>query len=455
MLKKLINLVMRKPEIVVFIYFFSLASIIAYLIVYGIVPDEVVHYGSIQYYSRFFPKLFLPRQIDSFYLGEVSRQGSFLYYYLAGFFYKIIVDIKLDPLIFVRFFSVVFSTLTLIFLNKIAIFLNMEKKLRIVALFFIANVPMFLVISAGVNYDALVIMLATIICYLMLLLSKRITTTKSLTLFIFVVIGPLIKFAFAPISFSALVIYGYLFITRKHKIQIAKERRSILFINLVLLTVLLICSFVFAAKYIKNYLDYKAINPRCDRVLTIEQCKENFVYRRTEIYGKAKLKEPKLNQITYLAEWSRLMNERTAGILGHKVFKGNEGIFYISYLITMCIFIIFIKNYKFRRSTIYIVFVTIFYTICLILNNQSAFKVSQDISLAVQGRYLFPISFVFAVFSLSLAFKSTYKNRNSSIYNLVLICLIVFSLILGPWNIRNGINRQWIRQDFLSVFINN
>lgn len=454
-IKRIYKFIVGNPHYFVITYFVLVAGLFAYSLNYAIVPDEGPHFTSIEYYSRFTPSPFIDVQDDAFESGDLTRLGSYLYYYFMGFIYNFAEGLGVNPLIPIRMTSVLFGGLTLLFLSKIGRLLNLEKKAATTILFLIANIPMFIVIAAGVNYDALVIVLAVITAYLMLLMSKKITLWRVLVLLIVVGIGPLVKFAFAPLSLVAtVVLIYYLFSASSYRMPKKIPEQVIntfkgwrLWATLLLIVTLIGVIFLFTERYVVNYLEYGALNPKCDLVLTEDQCQNNFVYRRTKIYENANLEEPTVRLVSYLPQWYDLMISRTYGVLAHKSFNENAMIINIGLVLSLLLMIAFIRRYNFNKEGLYIVFSLLVYLTALVATNISGYKRSQEIGMAVQGRYLFPIAFPFIIYTVSLYAALFRKYRSNKLYSLVCIMILSFAVWAGPVNLTQGINESWIRKD--------
>ncbi len=444
MLKKIMFFIKVNPQYLIYTYWLLIVGFIAFAIDYAIVPDEAVHFTAVEYYSRHTPNPFLSEQSDSFNAGQLTRLGSYIYYYLMGFVYNFGIFINKNPLILVRLLSALFSLGTLIYLNKIADLLRVEKKIKLAALFLIANLPMFLIISAGVNYDSLSIFVSTLIAYHFIQLSKKFTVYRSLILFNLIILAPLVKFSLAPISLVAVASYAILFFTRaksKKKNKNIKTKEKIIISSL--LIALVIISGILIERYVINYIDYGVFNPVCDQVLTKEQCASNFVYQRDQQYIDAQLQQPTINYIHYTAQWLQIMNARTYGVLAHNNFIDNYTVIYTGLLISIVLVLMFIRRFMLTRKNMYIAVVAVFYTAVLIYVNAGGYERSQQIGLAVQGRYLFPVAFIFTLLTLSLYTKEFNKIRASFAYKLLIILLITFALLAGPFNLYYGTNSTW------------
>jgi hypothetical protein len=449
MLRKIKAFIREKPEYLIYLYFLLVAGSLAYLLVYAIVPDEGVHYAAVEYYAKHTPSPFVGPQTGGFEAGELAKNGSFFYYYLLGFFYNIADFLQTDPLVPLRMLSVVASVGTLILLGAIADFWKIEKKAKLAGLFLVANIPMFLFISAGVNYDAWIIFLATLAAYILLRLAKQMSLVGGLALLNIIVFGPLIKLAFAPLSIVAtsflilLTIRSY--VSKKVSIKMPQKRQQ--FVS----TTLLVCLFLlgaglFVGRYVNNYAKYQKLNPDCDQVMSVQVCSRNFVYRRAQIYKNANLTEPEVRSQIYLPSWVGLMVERTYGLLGHKLFINSLLLTNIGVVLFYVMLASFIRKFRFEWGGMYIVLAAATYLTGLILTNISSYKETQEIGLAVQGRYWFPvlIPFIFYIMHLNNKFLTKYSNKLA--YRLVIVVVVLFSIYSGIPNILRGTNRSWFRE---------
>jgi hypothetical protein len=444
MLRRLLEQVKNNPIYLVYFYFILVAGFLAFSFTYGVAPDEKVHYPAVELYSSHTPFPNIPTQTDFFEAGQVSRSGSFFYYYISGFFFRFFDIININPLVPLRLINVLMATLTLMVLYKISRLLGVEKRISTAAVFVIANIPMFIVLSTGVNYDNAIILLSALAALYLLKLSTEFTVINSLFLLNFLAIGAITKFAFMPIAFVSGAYLVYLFLTKKENIRrkvSKKSKRKIIILSMSLGFMLLL----FAERYGGNYVMYKQLNPSCESVLSEKECTNNLVYKRAEIYKAAELEEPVVNYGNYIPDWYEFMTIRTFGVLGHKYFTYDFRIIYTGMALSLILGVAFIRRFKFDRSTNYIPLVFFVYVVALICTNISSYKVTQEAGLAVQGRYIFPVSLVFIIYIISLHNRLLNKKSSNNSYKIVLFLLIIFAMLIGPLNIRNGINYTWVR----------
>ncbi len=440
-----IRKITKRPEIFVYAYFFLFTLFLAGAIKLGVAPDETHHYNFVKYYAGHSIDPFLPQQNSDFQLGAINSEVSYLYHYLMSFVYRLADAVGLDTVVSVRVANILLGLGTLVSLNYIGQALKLTRKVRLALLFLIANIPMFMFISASISYDNLVILLTVLGVAATLSLKARFSWPKLLGVSAIAFLGPIVKMAFLPIS----VVFGVFVIYCLYKNrEAAKKQTVILYKNnlprFVLYTViLLIPPLMFSAKYISNMASYGALEPKCNRILTHEQCLNNPIYSRTQTYeaSQAVRREPvSLDQ--YAVSWVKLMAGRTYGLFGHKKFEEIPAIAALILITTYSFIILFFRKISLRsfRSTI-IPILFIIYIGTLVYTNHKSYASRGDIALAVQGRYAFPVLFPLILFVAHLYNRTL--NKKTYQYGLIGF-VIILAIVAGPLYIFQGINPSWL-----------
>lgn len=440
-----IRRIIFRPETLIYIYFFAFTLFLAITIKFGVAPDETHHYNFIKYYAGKSIDPLLPQQNSDFSLGSVNTEVSYLYHYLMSFIYRLADAIGVGTVIAIKFVNIIFGLGTLIGLNYIAKALKLNKKVRLATIFLIANIPMFMFISASISYDNLVILMSVAAVCLTLNIRTQFTLAKITALTSIVFLGPVVKKAFLPIS---IVFAGYIiYVAYRHRQAIKKQTLSLhknnpikLFLYIgVLLAAMSILSF----KYVSNVVNYGSIKPKCNEVLTHEECLNNPIYNRTHSYNERNIQVKPISEDKYLVSWINLMVDRTYGLFGHRDFNNNPAIISLALIATYIFIILFFRKISWKnfKSTV-IPILLIFYMLVLLYTNYKSYTKRGDIALAVQGRYAFPVLMPFILFVVSM-YNSTLRNK---VYQYSAIGIIImFSIATGPIYILYGINPSWLK----------
>lgn len=444
-MQKAVKLIKTKPEILVYIFFFLAASYLALRVRLGVAPDENYHYGFIQYYAKHSVGPFMSHQNSNFDLGELTREPSYLYHYLLSFIYRAGSALNLNTVDVLRFANIFMGLGTLIGLNKLGKTFKLDNLTRFTLLFLIANVPMFLFLSASINYDNLIILLSTVGMLQMIRTFKKPNLTTGFYLLLIMMSGPIIKFSFAPISVVLFVFTGYIAIKNWRKLwgeflQLYKKHIKILVAALVCLVIFF---GLFSERYILNEFDYHQYDPPCNKVLSESQCQQGAIYVRQEGYDQKGSQNIHIRKDIYMVNWLNIMNNRIYGILGHQKFVNSSKVTYAGLALFYILLLLFIRKFTFTKGAADLVIpVTFFiYTLSLIYANMKSYKFTGDILFAVQGRYWFPMLFPFVFYVVSLWNRELIKHKTTK-YVLATI-LIIFAVISGLPNILHGSNPAW------------
>lgn len=444
-MQRVIKFLKAKPELMVYVFFFLAASFLALRVKLGVAPDENYHYGFIQYYGKHSIDPFMSHQTSNFNLGELTREPSYLYHYLLSFIYRIGFALNLNTVDVLRFANIFMGLGTLIGLNKLGKILKLDSLTRFTLLFLIANIPMFLFLSASINYDNLVILLSTIGVLQMISMIKNPRVSTGFYLLIIMMAGPIVKFSFAPVSLVLFIFTFYVTIKNWKKLwtdflRIYKKHIKILAAGFVCL---IIFFGLFSERYILNEFDYHQYDPPCNKVLSEGQCQQSAIYVRQEGYDKKGSQNVHIRKDIYAVNWLSIMNNRIYGILGHQKFLNSSKITYTGLALFYILLLLFIRKFTFGKNVSDLVIpVTFFiYTLALIYANMKSYKFTGDILFAVQGRYWFPALFPFVFYVVGLWNKEL--SRHKATRYVLAIVLIAFAFISGLPNILHGSNPAW------------
>lgn len=448
MFNKLKILLIKRPDILVYLYFGLITISMALLIRKGAPPDEVFHFDSIKYYASHGIYPIVGHQDSAFQLGDIARESSYLYHYLLSFPFRLVKAFNIEPFLILRIINILMAIGTLYVLNAIAINLKIIKSLRISLLFLVSNIPMFIFVSSAINYDNSVILLSALGFLICIKLTQKYSVKLVSTLLIMSVYGPLLKYSFLPLTLGFVIFCGIITL-KNYKgalagLKVFKRKSPILFVTVIFIFV--IGSILFIERYVGNIYMYRNIRPNCNQVLTHEQCLNNGIYSRSQKIKQHKPREPvNISPDLYLVQWTRIMFGGTYGLTAHNKYNPTPIIINIS-LIMFYILIIYFFRYVWTiqktRIYLFIPFISLFYILSLLLTNISAYRRSGIISLAVQGRYWLPVLLPFIFYVVYLGKLNNPKKIFAR--RILIVILICFSIFSGLPNILNGINSSWL-----------
>jgi len=423
-IKKYFNLKEYKYNFVVLfitIWWVGLTSYFSFTTPYGHPPDEVYHIRLSQEYKR--PSVFVIKDRPDLVSNNIISGNPNLYHFIQG---KVLIFTNnYNDFRFLRLFNFFLGLIFFIACIKTINLYTNNIFTRIIFLFLITNTVMILYTFGAVSYDNPINLLAIFSFYYFYQLTKNNNHKSFINFLLISVVGSLIKFTYIPLFLIQLF---YIFLSY------FREKKILLLINTLkvntLLTLLLVFLFsILISFYGLNLIRYKSLTPSCDQVLNYEMCQLDPATKISqEINLEEKIKPNFSNFYAYGFSWIRLMVERSFGIFSHNSILPNPE--WISFLTLIIIFYSFIivkqLNNKFDKHLIYI---SLTYVLILFIKNYSGFLLTGVNSVAVQGRYIFPIVFpLYYLFS-----KSIFGILRNKILVLVFFLLVIYAFFnYGP-----------------------
>jgi hypothetical protein len=310
-----------------------------------------------------------------------------------------------------------------------------NKWLQIFPVFLLTNTLMFVFLSGGVNYDNPTnLACASGIFFLVRVLTHKDFLENSLGWMISIAAGTLIKHSILPLALAMAVVW--ILYSIKNKPEIAKNfvdnKSKVIFLILVFL-ILLSLNF---SLYGINIIRYGSLRPDCNDTFPQDVCDNSFFGRR---HQEMALPE-KLTIITAFRQgnpepirftfdfWIPAMLDRIFGIMGEKIyFPIVVSYFQIALYWMIIISARYVRKPHFRELSLLGIFV--FYSIILmIMNYNSELTYGFGTTVALQGRYIFPvISIVYVLLTFTLT-----KVSNKLIKYGTIVALILLFLYGGP-----------------------
>ncbi|MFW5703419.1 MAG: hypothetical protein ACOCXQ_01155 [Patescibacteria group bacterium] len=367
-------------------------------------PDELYHYKFIQLYNNFLSP-FLHQQTSLFHLGSIERD-AYLYHYLMNKAQVLNVT-SLPDYLFLRRLNVLISLgsvlMFIVFLRQV----TKKRLVHVLALLALTNTVMFQFISGSINYDNFVnflsILLLTILAFF--ITSNRWLVQKILLMCVVICLGILTKISYLPFLAMTTVIIIVDIIIRKERYNSVSIRKHLTNkVTISCLMLLLLLSVLVGERYGLNLLRYQSLIPSCDELLTQEQCEQNAVYRRNyhlstsfdDVTFNDRL-DMRISYAEYLPKWSFIMQARTHGVLAHKILSKNSWQLAMYGLISIVSIIALIRKLKlgWNQDTIFVTMFLIYLFILSFQVNYLRYWFHGIPDIAVQGRYLFPLIFIF------------------------------------------------------------
>lgn len=422
----------------VFALFIIQAVYLAVSINSGTGPDEAFHMGAIGFFAKegIFSLFSNGPQISDFYLGSIYSRPDIAYHYIFSYLFSALSPFVTNEslVLIIKLLNVLIATFSLYVLKLLADAARISPLARNLGLFWVSNMLMFVFLSGSVNYDNLSLLLI-FSSYLFLL---RFYQTKSLKYLLLLgttaFLGPLVKIthlAILPFELIGIFIILYRSLNKKlldkWLLEIKGNR-----VNLALVITIFIISFAsFAFRIGSNIYRHDHYIPKCDRVLTVEQCRENNVYNRNEMLSKEDqpiLDTKGVDKMEYFSDWLLLMHRRNYGILAQKNMPPLEPISYGMFVLFVLSIVSVIRTYDPKRDKAigYFIMLSLSFLWILINKNYGTYVNTGMIGLALQGRYAMPVFLPMILVGTHYTMKLITSERLRVMY-IILLVIVAFA----------------------------
>ena len=423
----------RTPILVLSIYFLVRLVYFAIYLDHSIPPDEVEHFAKTQVYGE---TLWIPERStssDSYVRATLGYEPG-AYYLIAGKLAHLNV-FGISDLLFLRLLSVLLG------LGMVCVgwqFVGRITENRLAQVLFVVmltNTTMVVVTQSSVTYDALANFLGALALLLLLSFSIEKTAAKLVGLLLCLALGTLTKTTMIP--FAGFLILCLLFRERRELRELIgllrvhfSSRSPARWISIAILAALILLN---VGLYGRNLIKFGHFVPQPEQALTFEQIMRSPVgsreyvasrYQRGELSGPqamrlaGQIELPATRRDTrnlidyyehnkaqgiefqpfsrpvYAVGWTVNMLKSTYGILGHRVvYKKNPALIPYAVVFAAALALFLFRWRPGSESTdIYFLVIVLCYALLLMqLIGYRAYSTFQMPTMAVQGRYMFPV----------------------------------------------------------------
>lgn len=373
--------------------------------------DEAYHFGLIKFFGQHPNPLITSQSPDTYRLGAIVQNPSFLYHYLMSFPYRLISLFTHTPelqLISLRLINVALAVGGLLIMRRLLKSLKVSDALTNLLVLMVAFTPIFTVLSGQLNYDNLFIPAATACIYMALSFLRQLdgkvfnigTFMALLSLCLFT---SLIKFAFLPIFVAIAALVGWGIYSRRGSAGTLKAsalkswKRLGLHAKVLLIGACVVGGFMFLRIYGVNLVRYHNPAPQCDQVLNVQDCKHYYSWDlnyQIKAYSAAHHIH-RVNVLRYDGYWFLVVTFEPFSVL--TPFQGHIYAF-TAYLIIvgllgvgalLCTVMDFRHIWQ-NRELRTLLLICAFYIVCLWARNYHDY-VQLSWPRAIHGRYLLPI----------------------------------------------------------------
>jgi hypothetical protein len=424
----------------ILLFFIFESAWIALSAVYPQAFDEDFHFGLIKVYSHYWLPFLAHQPIGANAFGAVARDPSYLYHYLMSFPYRLFAHFIHDQtaqVIFLRFINIGLFVSGLVLFRRILRRIGTSKELANTMLLIFVLIPVVPLLAAQINYDDLLFPLVAWTCLLTFnvvdqLKIKQPSARSILILGSVCLLSSLVKVAFLPI-FAAVVLFVAFMAYQNFKGAYQKlwsglvtSFRQLSWVIKVLLVVLTLISLgMFIQRDGVNLIAYHTVTPRCDAILSVQQCSAYNIW----LHDYSNHQQLLANQTTvssspiaWVGEWMYWMWYRLFfAVNGPNSSFANYPPLPLPAAASILIVLISIfAIFKWRRRLfhdnpylIFLVLASVLYIIALMLTGYETYKYTAVLEI-MNGRYLLPVLLLLGALagraiSLMLRKRETYK----------------------------------------------
>ncbi len=415
--------------------------------------DEGYHFGLVQFFSHHLNPLVTTQPANTYGLGAIAHNPSFLYHYLLSFPYRLVAHFTQSiqiQVIILRFINIALIVASLLVTRKILQIIRVPRVLTNIVLLAFAFTPIVTVLAAQINYDNLLILVSSVSVYQTMLLVQGLRRGQLNVALLFRVIclclySSLVKFSFLPflVGITAVVVWQLAVYWRQHRATFATDvtagfraipRRT---------TASFAVAGVIGIGLFLNFYGYDLVKyhnpvPQCNQVLTIQDCKQYYSWDRNYTvaqYEKQHAQPLQMNALQYTAFWFRVeYYQLFAEIVptGGLIYIAHD--FYIiiitlSVAAVLCTLVSARKILKHNSALLEISVIVVMYLLFLWARNYHDYRQLGQ-PLAIQGRYLVPVLvYVYGLLGLGIKYSLETKRSLQLVLQPATALLVVFSFV--------------------------
>ncbi|HSX17234.1 MAG TPA: hypothetical protein VLH86_03980 [Patescibacteria group bacterium] len=307
------------------VLFFIFESIwVACSAVYPMAFDEDFHLGIIKIYSHHWLPFLEAQPNNAAQFGALQHDPSYLFHYLMSFPYRLISLFTADQTIQVvvlRLLNVALAATGVVLFRKVLLRAGTSAPLAGTILALFVLVPIMPLLAGQINYDNLMLPVVAGMCLLVFRLhagfAKREIDLRAFGLLAVVcLLGSLVKYPFLPVAAAAalFVVANACLAFRSNfkRLPLALERgyRELTpKVKIGLLVAVVLSTGLFLQRYGVNAVRYHTLVPKCDVVLSEDQCEAYGPWIRNHELAQAKQNIDK-SPLNYTLQWVQSLHYR-------------------------------------------------------------------------------------------------------------------------------------------------
>lgn len=366
--------------------------------------DEARHFKTIEVYTTQISPFIHNQDTKWDYLGDLTRDGSYMYYYLMSWPLRLFQALSNDfefQLISLRLVSMAFFLAGLIVMRRALLLVKgFSGAIVNFSLLFFVLTPAAGFLAGIVNYDNLSFLLYS----LLVLLSLKLVTAKSvkpeylLSVLILAIFMTLVKWTSSALIFPlvAYVLYD-IFVTKKYSpgqlyAEFSKISRTskVFFVGL-----LLISTMLFIERPVNNVLTYGKPDPSCGQVIGDSRCQASADYA---VYAKLRASvSPEFSPVDpvefTIKYWFPIMSNTMTNLLeqGEKTqLPLGSALYKLLAILSVVMILVALRDLVKDKTRLMVILAIAVYVVILIFKEYSGYKINGG-PVAIRARYLVPV----------------------------------------------------------------
>lgn len=454
--------------------------------VYPMAFDEDFHFGLIKVYSHYWSPFLSSQPTDTIQFGAITRDPSYLYHYLMSFPYRFIelfTHNHTAQITMLRLLNICLFTVGLVLFYKVLRRAGSSRMPANVTLLLFVLIPIVPLLAGQINYDNLLFPLVAWLCLLVQKINDQLEVRKLdfkalITLLIVCLFASIVKYAFLPIAFIAVLFlaiqcwrsfHGHDMCFRhvfRHSYKALSNRTK-----LVLVGVLIVSAGLFAQRYVLNVVDYHTPLPKCNAVLSTDKCMSYGPWARNYLDAQSK-RDVDSRTLPYAWTWLQGMHYRLFFMVNGPTDKfmnyppeplPSAAAIVVAIMGLLALLCYWRRVFAGHSFLVFLLLAAVLYAAVLWADNYSEFLTTGQ-PVAINGRYLlviiFPLAAVFGR-ALGLALHH-WRSLRIGIAALLIVLFLqgggVLSFILRSdagwdWPIPGVVQVNDAAREVLSLFI--
>lgn len=403
------------------------------------VNDEQRHIGNILIYSLHLSPFLGDQQPGWDYLGQISRDGSFMFYYLMSWplrFVRLFTTDNMAQVISLRLVCIaMFATGLVVFRRALLLIGGVPRSVINVLFLFFISIPAVAILPATVNYDDMVFPFFAALLFFAVkcMKSTRPNMPAILSLISLSLLLSVVKWTSIALVVPVLLYLSYDHIRKYRKSLLEELIHALKRLNrwqvAMWVIVILILGGLFIERPVMNVLLYHSPEPKCQQVIGSTRCEKFHDY---VAYSALLVQKPRdfkpVNVVRYLALiWMPRMIDTAENVLErgpNSEIARMVSLYSMMTVFSIVVLLLYARDILHDRKSWFLLVVGTLYTSSLIVSEYQNYQ-TYAVPASIRARYLAIVLPIFLYF-VAIACMRLFRN-----YKKVLVIFAVILLILS------------------------